>query len=217
MQQGKTKAGTDASTDVKEFQAYRPERINDNVRRAVENTRGEVITWRGQLVNAFFHSCSGGMTATAPEGLGFTQEPTPYLRAVKDETCDTPEKQNWTANFSKQKIKDAAAQVGAQIGDFNSVEIAEKGPSGRATKLKFGTATLSAPGLRLAIGPDQMKSTLFSEVMVNGDQVVFKGHGWGHGVGMAQESAKKKAERGQKAEQIVRHYYRGVKIEKWYK
>ena len=57
--------GTEASTSVEEFQAYDPTRINDNVRQAVERTRGEVITQDGKLIHSWFSACDGGVSATA--------------------------------------------------------------------------------------------------------------------------------------------------------
>ena len=66
-----------ASTDPKEFQAYDASRVNDRVRQAVSNTRGKIITYRGEPIRAWFHSSSGGKTASASEGLNFTKESAP--------------------------------------------------------------------------------------------------------------------------------------------
>ena len=46
--------GTDASTDVEEFQAYDPDKINDAVSKAVEKTRGEVVKYQGEYIKAWF-------------------------------------------------------------------------------------------------------------------------------------------------------------------
>jgi SpoIID/LytB domain protein len=61
------------------------------------------------------------------------------------------------------------------------------------------------------LGPAQLKSTLFS-LSTEGRSIVFKGKGSGHGVGMCQWGAKRMGEKGFKSEQILTHYYPGVKI-----
>jgi stage II sporulation protein D len=65
----------------------------------------------------------------------------------------------------------------------------------------------------MAIGPDLVKSTRFN-ARVEGDQVIFNGKGWGHGVGLCQEGAQGMANQGYSAFDILRHYYLGIMIEK---
>src|SRR5690606_12767542 len=62
--------------DVTEAQAYAPEKITEAISRAVESTRGMVLESEGSFVKAWFHSYSGGHTATAKEGLNY-REPEP--------------------------------------------------------------------------------------------------------------------------------------------
>lgn len=214
MDQGKTRHGTDASTDVKEFQAYDSSRINDMVRAAVQDTRGEVITHKGRFIRAWFHSCAGGMTATAEEGLGFTGEAVPYVKVVRDPPCANPQKQNWTASFSKNEVMSAARKAGAQVSDLDRIRVADRGPSGRATKLDIGGTVVGAPEFRVAIGPDRMKSTLLESLRVEGDRVVMRGRGWGHGVGVSQFGALDKAKKGWDAERIIGYYFDGIDIRK---
>lgn len=204
--------GADVSTDPKEFQAYNSDNITDKVLEAIKSTRGEVMTYQGGLVQAFFHSCSGGRTATAQEGLEFNKEATPYLKSIKDFPCER--KQNWQATFTTAKIKAAAAEIGSQVKEVDQVRIGDKGPSGRATTLVIGGATVSAPSLRVALDPEKMRSTWIDELRVEGDQVFMKGRGFGHGVGMSQFGAKKLADDGKSAEEIVNFYYQGADIQK---
>ncbi len=214
IQQGKTKRGTDASTDVKEFQAYAPQKVNDRVREAVRATRGKIMTYQGRPVRAYFHSCAGGMTATAEEGLAFTEEPTPYLKVVSDPPCAAAHEERWTAAFSKQEVLAALRKMGQPAGDFGSVRVVDKGPSGRAKRLAFGGAVVEAPALRVALDPNRMKSTRLDSIQLQGNKVVMHGRGWGHGVGMSQWGALDKANKGWDAERILKYYYRDVRIEK---
>ena len=61
------------STDVEEAQAYKPENITPIISKAVDKTRGEVLMDKDTYVTTWFHSYSGGRTATAAEGLNYTK------------------------------------------------------------------------------------------------------------------------------------------------
>lgn len=204
--------GADVSTDPQEFQAYNADNIRDKVIEAIKMTRGEVISYQGGLAEAFFHSCSGGRTATAPEGLEFNEEATPYLKSIDDFECER--KQNWQASFSTDEIRQAATQIGRDPGEINSISIGRKGPSGRAVTLLINGTQVSAPSFRVAIGPEKMRSTFLEKIEMEGGEVSMAGKGFGHGVGMSQFGAKMLAERGKTPEEIIEFYYKGVSIEK---
>ncbi|KKM10914.1 stage II sporulation protein SpoIID [Clostridiales bacterium PH28_bin88] len=215
---GVRERGVDASTDVKEFQAYAPEKINDRVRQAVRMTRGEVVTYKGNYINGWFHADGGGKTAaSANEGLAFKKEPTPYIKSVKDPgfNITVPENKSWTARFPAEQVRAAVKQsAGQDPGSITEARVVARGPSGRATTVRVGSVTLSAPALRLALGNDQMRSTLLSKFAVEGGALVVSGRGYGHGVGMSQWGARAMAQQGKKPEDIVNFFFRGVIIEK---
>lgn len=215
---GVRERGVDASTDVKEFQAYAPEKINDRVRQAVRMTRGEVVTYKGNYINGWFHADGGGKTAaSANEGLAFKKEPTPYIKSVKDPgfNITVPENKSWTARFPAEQVRAAVKQsAGQDPGSITEARVVARGPSGRATTVRVGSVTLSAPALRLALGNDQMRSTLLSKFAVEGGALVVSGRGYGHGVGMSQWGARAMAQQGKKPEDIVNFFFRGVRIEK---
>ena len=218
IEEGGVKArGTDASTNIEEFQAYDETRINDKVRQAVQRTRGEVVTYQGKYINGWFHADSGGKTASsAAEGLEFRQEPTPYITSVEDpgHEITVPENKAWTATFTVGEVQQAVAQAtGSDPGPVTGIKVLKRGPSGRATSIQVNDKTLSAAALRLALGSEKLRSTLIEEPQLIQGQVVFKGKGYGHGVGMSQWGARALAEQGKKAEEIVTYFFRDVKIE----
>ncbi len=204
-----------ASTNPKEFQAYNAARVNDRVKAAVQNTRGQVITYRGKPIMAWFHAASGGKTASAAEGLNFKKESTPYVAPVTD--VQTQPVQTWQHTFSSEAISRACSTLGVDVGHVTSVKIGKKGPSGRAETLEINGKSVSAPSFRLSVGDRQMKSTLLDEVRIVGDSVVMKGRGDGHGVGMSQWGAWLMAQRGKSASDIVNYYYKGIKIQSLWK
>ncbi|MCG8401993.1 MAG: SpoIID/LytB domain-containing protein [Firmicutes bacterium] len=210
--------GTDASTDVQEFQAYDPTRINDNVRKAVEATRGEVITSRGNYVKGWFSACDGGISASAQEGLAYFKEPTKYIKAGARDGClsiTVPENRQWKAEVPLERLRAAVQEIsGTDPGNIEAVKIVERGPSGRTTKLQVGSATVSGPQLRLALGSEEVRSMLLSRAEVQGGNLVLEGKGFGHGVGLCQWGANKMARDGKSPEEIVAFYYRDVDIQK---
>lgn len=217
MSEGKTAHGTDASTDPKEFQAYNPSNVNDNIRKAVRATRGEVIMYGGKYINAYFHSYSGGKTATAKEGLNFTKEPTPYLTVIKDYPTNEKSVLAWSNTFTKDEIKNALQKMGYNVNDIKSIDIVKKGPSGRVETFKIGGILVNGPELRLALNPDKFRSTLITDIKSTENGFVISGRGWGHGVGMSQWGANTMAKRGASAEDIIKYYFKGITIKKLWK
>jgi stage II sporulation protein D len=213
---GVPERGTQASTDIKEFQAYSAKDVNDNVKKAVEMTRGIVATYQGKPIRTWFHASAGGMTATAKEGLNFREAEPPYIQPVQSPDDLAPaDVKNWTASFGKAEVMAALSKLGQKVTTIDSVDIAQKGPSGRATSLVFNkTVQVSAPDFRVAIGSTELKSMLLEKVAVEGDRVTFTGKGYGHGVGMSQWGAHKLAKEGKKPEEIVGHYFKGITVEK---
>lgn len=219
IQEGGVKAhGTDASTSVEEFQAYDPSKINDNVRRAVEMTRGEVVKYKGDYINAWFYAYGGPRTASsAIEGLNFRSEPAPYIQSVPDPgmAITTAENKNWTASFSNTELAAAVRKVtGQDPGAITGVKVAARGPSGRATQLKIDGLTVDAPALRLALGNDRLRSTLITGITTTGDRVIFKGEGYGHGVGMSQWGARALAQQGKSPQDIIKYFFKDVELVK---
>ncbi len=210
-----THQGADVSTSPEEFQAYNASRVSDNVRRAVQETRGQLITYRGKPIRAWFHADSGGQTALPEEGLkpsAAAGGPFPYLKSVR--VPWTAPNTDWTATFSRDELRTAATRSGKDPGNFTTVSIGGKGPSGRAVDIVIGAARVPAVDLREKLGPTRMKSTLLTSVTMSGDKVTIKGKGSGHGVGMAQWGAKGMSSQGKTAQDIIAYFFSGVTLSK---
>ena len=204
--------GADISTDVTEAQAYNAGNVNDAVKKAVDDTKGQVITYDNKFIKAWFFSCSGGKTATAPEGLDMKENP-PYIHSVPSDESAAPEDvQKWSKEFTKTKLDKALATMEEDIGDYKTIEMGEKGDSGRCITLKFGDAEVSCVHLRMALGANEFRSTLLDEVKYENNVLKVSGKGFGHGVGVSQWGAYKKAEDGNKAKDILMYYYKDVQI-----
>ena len=215
---GVKERGTDASTNVEEFQAYDAGRINENVTKAVERTRGEIARHGGKYIKAWFFADSGGITAaSAEEGLAYNKEPSPYIRSVKDPgyAITLEENKAWKAEFPLASVRESVKKVtGNDPGVIKQIKIAKKGPSGRVMTFQIGESTVSGPALRIALGSEKMRSTLLTDISVTAGKLVVSGKGFGHGVGMSQWGAKALAQQGKTPEEIISYFYQDIEIVK---
>ncbi|MCX7780132.1 MAG: SpoIID/LytB domain-containing protein [Negativicutes bacterium] len=213
---GVPERGTQASTDIKEFQAYSAQAVNDNVRKAVQMTRGMVAVYQGKPIKSWFHASAGGITANAKEGLNYKEENPAYIQSVQSPDDLAPDDvKNWTVSFSQQEVMAALAKIGKKVAAVESFAIQEKGQSGRATIFVVNNGVqVPAPEFRVAIDSTKLKSLLLDKVEMAGDKITFTGKGYGHGVGMSQWGAHKMAKEGRKPEEIITYYFKGVTVEK---
>ena len=190
-------------------------------RRAVRETRSLVITYKNKLINALFHSSSGGMTENSE---AVWSDPYPYLVTVKDFDQKNP-KIRWNKEVSKSELK----EIFPIIGGIQQIEVLNITETGRIKNLKiigtFGDKVITGKEFRSKLG---LKSTLFRPTIsedfydkkdLNNQSniqfhpfLIISGMGAGHGVGMSQWGARYMADKGYKANQILKHFYKGVKI-----
>jgi len=252
--------------------------------RAVNNTRTLVLTYKNKLINALFHSSSGGMTENSQD---VWKNNYPYLSSVKDFDKTNP-KLRWEKRFSNEQLQ----ELFPGIGGITKIDILNITNTGRVKNVKiygnYGSDQISGVDIRQRMN---LKSTLVrfkfvedneieyninnprilstnkiedepltyivkagdhlidiaykynvnvSEIvdlnnikdssLININQrlliprnssnissplekiLVVSGNGSGHGVGMSQWGAKNMASRGEKADDILKHFYKGVKI-----
>ena len=207
--------GADISTDISEAQAYNAAAVNDRIRQAVAETAGLVlVTDTDELPYTWFHAHSGGQTALARESLGWTEPEPSYTYST--EGLDSPnapdDAKSWSASFSAADFLSACQRAGLSIDSLHSVEIKEKGQSGRVVTLAVNNIELNAARLRIELGSTIMRSTLLTELHLENSQVRMSGKGYGHGVGMPQWGAYALAQDGWSGEEIALHYYKDLHI-----
>lgn len=204
----------DVCTDPACCQAYKyPEDIKvnyDKYKQAVLETKGEVIVYNEALIDAVFHSTSGGKTENSEE---IWSSKVPYLRSVISEY----EEHSPKLITSKQvKVGDfIAAMKGLDSGVRltaksikNQVKILDRSDGGRITRMEIGGKLFNGSAVRGAIG---LNSSNF-KISYQGDTMVFTVIGNGHGVGLSQYGADGMGKQGYPYDEIVKHYYQGVEI-----
>lgn len=133
--------------------------------KAVDSTRGEVITYNGSIAKVFYHSDSGGYTASAKSVWG---EDIPYLRGKKEDfysNCDSPHKR-WSLELPSSKLIEILCENGFEIDEIKDIVITKKDDfSFRALTVRIvgtnGNIELPATRLRQIIGYSILRSTAF--------------------------------------------------------
>ncbi|MCQ2177011.1 MAG: DUF4922 domain-containing protein [Bacteroidales bacterium] len=203
------------------------------VRQAIDETWGKVLRYGGDLCDTRYSKCCGGRTelfSTCWEDRDY-----PYLRSVVDPFCDcdddtvlstvlndydlqTRDFHDWEVRYSREEIsKLFRERTGTDLGTIQELVPQQRGESGRIKYLLVkGTAGETVIGkelaIRRALSPSHLKSSAF-EVLWEGDTLILRGKGWGHGVGLCQIGAAVMASKGYTYEQILKHYYEGAVIE----
>jgi len=133
----------------------------------------------------------------------------------------------WTVECPREELEEILrAKSGIDFGELKEIVPLRRGPSGRIRQLKIvGSKKSMVVGKELEIRRWLSRSHLYSSAFVvrvkqgprgKAERFAFQGAGWGHGVGLCQIGAAVMAVRGFSAEQILKHYFRGVEIKKIY-
>jgi stage II sporulation protein D len=138
---------SDTRSQVYEGLESEYDRTND----AVAATRGQVVTYKGEVAQTLYSACSGGHTESAVNVFG---SPVPYLVGVPDPYDYHCPLHKWTLNFSGPEI---SSRLGAYLqGKLKRVAIAETGVSPRIVSAKLigtaGTSTVTGSELSVALG-----------------------------------------------------------------
>lgn len=219
--------GADICTDYSHCQAYKSydelKKLKGDrwmnksypiIKKAVDDTKGQILTYNDEPVLPLYFSTSSGMTENSEE-VFMTQYP--YLRSVsspyeknspKYYTQSTIDKNDFV-NLLKNKYPDI------YISDQNlekEVSIIDRTTAGSVAIIKVGSKQLTGREMRTIFG---LNSSNF-DIAFNTDSIVFKVKGYGHGVGMSQWGAQGMAENSYTYDQILFHYYTDTNIKDIY-
>lgn len=204
------------------------------VRQAVTSTDGKVLLHGQKLINAVFHSCSGGATENSGD---LWSRQLPYLVSVPDLDSASPVRR-WEKAVGPADLRQSFREIGGAV----AIEPLQTSQTGRLRRARVigpsGELVLTGSELRQRLG---LRSTLVqfsfepagrveasqpgqpatAPVVASvsdtspGLQLMVRGRGYGHGVGMSQWGAYALALRGKSYEDILRHYYRGAELRQY--
>lgn len=179
----------------------------EKIRRAVYETSGYVLTYEGELIEATYFSCSGGITEDAAAVWGSDY---PYLRSTPSPGEENAAYYTDSIYISKQTLCEA---LGIRLNDSPETwfGLATYTAGGGVNTMVIGGEEFRGTYLRIALG---LRSTLFS-VEADSGGATFTTRGYGHRVGMSQYGADAMAESGSDFARILAHYYRGTELTVW--
>jgi stage II sporulation protein D len=188
-------------------QVYKGKSIDPRISSAVAATIGEVLVYKGQIIESLYHSTCGGRTERPEEvfSRGY-----PYLKSVES-SCELSPYWIWERKISLQEIEKSL-----NIIDIKKVEIASYTSTGRVKTLGIehsaGVLQVKASELRKFLGWKRLPSTKFDITRDNG-KIIFDGRGYGHGVGLCQWCSLQMARDGMNYKDILAFYYPGTTIQ----
>ena len=156
-----------------------------------------------------------------PEAYCNTKDKHLLEKILPDFDRETKEFFRWRVEYSRKELEEILQEKsGFDFGTLQEIRPLRRGPSGRIYQLKIvGSKRSMVVGKELEIrrwlSPTHLYSSAFV-VVVEGDRIIFHGAGWGHGVGLCQIGAAVMANQGFSAEQILKHYFKGIEIKKIY-
>jgi len=192
------------------------------LRRAVQETRGVVMTYNGQPITASFFASSGGYTENSED---YWSAAVPYLRSVaspweKEITPNYAVATTFTTTELLSKLgintasKDtksvpAAARtesLSASPENTSFMKVLSRTSGHHIKEISIGGVIFTGREVREKL---QLRSSQFTWTM-KGSKITITTYGNGHSVGMSQWGANGMAAEGKTATQILKHYYSGI-------
>lgn len=188
----------------KKWQDQYQERIN-KFRKAVVETKGEYLTYDGEVIEALFFSTSVGKTENSEE---IFSKKLPYLRSV-DSSWDAEVSPVFNDSF-EFSLQEFYERLNIKYNDKISFKIIKTTSTGRIKTVKINGIEFSGSSIFDLL---DLRSTFFDINQV-GNNVIVNTKGYGHGVGMSQYGAQAMAKKGYNYKHILSYYYQGTQIKK---
>ena len=176
------------------------EEYNQKIQEAIDQTKGEILTYEGEAITAAFFSSSNGMSNNAED---YWVSETPYLKAVDSHWDNEREGNERIFDFTPNEIANAL-----NVASGNNLRVSSTFPNGYVAEVEADGVIFSGRAIREAL---KLSSSSFT-ITSNGDRIQFNCLGSGHGIGMSQYGANGMALEGYDYQSILLHYYQGVKI-----
>lgn len=178
---------------------------------AVQDTKGEVLYYGEELIEAVYFSCSGGMSEPAVAVWGTD---VPYLQAVQSPGEEDSSKFYSEIGFDfmefQRILQSAEPNIKFSVIPQDWIGKTTFSAGGGVANMDLAGVTFTGTQLRSLFS---LPSTKFS-IAVQGGEMVFSVNGYGHRVGMSQYGANAMAKAGSDYKEILQHYYTGVSIKK---
>lgn len=175
----------------------------NKVKKAVMDTKDEVMEYNGEVIIAYYFAMSNGKTEDS--SLVFNEQK-PYLKST-DSNWENSNLKNFsvTKKISLEEFKNIL-----NIKDPIIINNIIRSNTNRVLKITINNQEYFGTDIRKKL---DLRSTDF-EINIKGNVVYITTNGYGHGVGMSQYGANEMAKNGYGYEDILKHYYSNIEIVK---
>lgn len=177
----------------------------NKIKEAVIETKDEYMTYKDEIITAFYFSTSNGYTEYSQNVFVSSK---PYLVSVASDWDKENVDYEKTVNFKEKAFLTKLEQDKEKI---ENIEIISRYKTNRVKKVKVNDITYTGVEFRTLLG---LRSTDF-DIKIKNNKVYITTRGYGHGVGMSQYGANKMAQLGYTYEEIVKYYYKNIEIKKY--
>lgn len=225
--------------DSTDYQVYNNSGQAKVCAKAVEETAGQAVMYKGKIATTYYYSTSSGKTTTMEAWGTKPGKSNGYLYSaeVKGENGDYEKDlpwYRWTVSVSAKTLSDLISlNTGKDIGTLTGIEITKRGPGDVALVMKAsgdkGSVTVKTENkIRKALGGSDYKikrqdgsetdgrdllPSAFFTIEKKEDKFVIKGGGFGHGIGMSQTGANEMAKQGKNYIDILTLFYKDISVE----
>ena len=174
----------------------------NKIRKAVYETRGQILVYKGAPITASYFSTSNGFTENAEN---YWSSSVPYLKSVKSPwDLEAPR----FITKTEMDLSEFEKKLGVKVEGTKIGEIISRTISNRVEKVRIGQKEFTGREIREKLG---LRSADFTWER-SGDKIIITTKGYGHGIGMSQYGANGMAKDGKTFEDIIKYYYNGVEI-----
>lgn len=203
----------DKDERLKKWNSKDAENNWNKIKKAVEDTKGEVLTYKGELLKyPQFFAVSSGNTEDAADVFSFD---VPYLKSTESKGDEIAPKYKSQVKLSVDQFvsKFNNSYRGSSLTNKNissNIEVLNYTKAGSVKEIKIGGIKITGKDFRFLFN---LNSANF-KINISNNNVIINCIGYGHGVGMSQWGANSMASNGAKYDEILKHYYTDVDIEK---
>lgn len=168
--------------------------------KAVNDTKGEVVSRNGEILRTYYFSMSNGKTENSQNVFDVST----FL------SVDSPYENTNLKNFEVERefTKDELLK----LLNLNEIDVQNvtKNDTGHVDNIVITNKKFKGTEFRKLLN---LRSTDF-EIRKSGDNYLIKTRGYGHGVGMSQYGANEMAKKGFDYRDIISHYYQNSEMTK---
>lgn len=181
------------------------------IAKAVDSTKGLIVTYKGSIANTLFHASSAGRTENSEDV--WSGAAVPYLRSVESSGEEESRGYMTTIVIDKEefveKLREKFPDAMLDKNILKSTKILEHTIGGRVKTVRIGDIIMKGTEFRALY---KLRSAAFTLAGNKNGGIKITTTGYGHGVGMSQWGADSLAKKGATYAEILRHYYTGVDI-----